>query len=982
MADERTGHFLSQRWAEVDGILRRCLALPSGDRVRFLEETCGGDRELLEFTRRLLEQEALADRRFGEPSLPLDELAPPPLDPGEDPMVGRSLGPYRIVSRIGRGGGGSVYVAERADGTFQRRVAIKVLHGVVPSDEAIARFRAERQILAQLDHPSICRLFGGGELADGQPYLVMELVEGEPITDFCDRRRLGIRERIELLLQVCDAVQYAHRNLFVHRDLKPGNILVTPEGRVKLLDFGIAKILDPDPEVAPAHFTTRLGGSPMTPAYASPEQVSGRPVTTATDVYALGVLLYRLLTGRLPFEVRDRSPAELERLISERTPLPPSSAAAKSEGTSKGGPHLPTPPYEGWARRLKGDLDTIILKALRKEPERRYASPLALGEDLRRHLEGRPVEARPSGLLYRTGKLARRRPGAVAALGAGLLVVAGYGATLVAHAERLEAERDLARAEAIRAEEERTRAEVEAFRALEARQASEAAQTEAELARLQAEEARDRLEVEAARAEQVTAFLVELFESADPVRAEPGEVTIRDLLQQGVRRVDELAHQPSVQAELALTMARVHHALGLFPEALELSERALAAWNQVSPGSLQAAEARLMRGRVLHRMGEFGEAEEIFRQVLQIRRDSLGGSHPQVANALQDLGAVVRSQGRLDEAGPLYQTALGIRREGLGDGHPSVAESLNSIGLLRRDMEDYEGAETALREALAIQRGFLGDGSPVVARYLSNLALVLRSTGRYPEAEELYREALEIMREVYGREHPDVATVLNNLGLLLRYQGRYGPAEEMTREALEIRRSLFGDEHPEVAQAVNNLGLVLRAAGDLDGAEEMYRESLRTRRLVYGQEHPAVATALNNLAFLLGVRGDHSASEALYREALEMRVLLFGDEHPAVARSLMNLGVSLREQGMGEEAETTMLRSLEIQRRELGNEHPGVASGLENLALLYRDQARYDEAEELLEEALALRIRILGADHPDVASTRAHLDGIVARRDR
>lgn len=987
MSPEEGKRILIDRWVEVDDLVRRSLSVPPQARESFLQEACGHDQELHRYVSRLLEKEPTADRQFESSSPPLEALREPE-GPEQAPMVGQDVGPYRILSRIGHGGAGSVYLAERVDGTFHRRVALKLLHTVAASPRAVSRFRAERQILAQLEHPSICRLIGGGELPNGQPYLVMEFVEGEPITSYCDQHRLGIQERIDLFLQVCDAVQYAHRNLVVHRDLKPGNILVTSRGRVKLLDFGIAKMLEPDPETGAHLLTTQQGESPMTPAYASPEQLRGLQVTTATDTYALGVLLYRLLTGRLPFQVQDRSPGELERLISTVDPERPSSAAMKRRRHEAGTQAIPWMDA-GWARRLRGDLDTIILKTLRKDPARRYPSVTALAQDLERFGEGRPVLARPTGFGYRAGKFMRRRPGVVAAILTAIMVLGGYGALLTVHAERLQSERDIARAEAqradqerVRAEAEQTRAEAEAERAVQAQLMAEESRTQAEEAQIEAESARDRLEVEAARAEQVTRFLVDLFDAADPTAGQPEQVTVHDLLEEGVRRVDELGRQPDVQAELALTMSRVHHALGLFPEALELADRALATLPASEGPSLQRAEIQLRRGSTLHQLGSFSEAEDLFRSVVEIRRDSLGADHPQLAAGLQHLGAVLRSQGRLSEAEPLYREVLAIQRSALGERDPAVAESLSNLALLLRDQGDLEGSEPLLRRALDAQLELLGDEHVTVARTRSNLALVLRSMDRYQEARPLYERSLETLRAVLGEDHPDVATVLNNLGLLLRYQEEYELAEDLTRQALRIRRSLFGNEHPEVARTVNNLGIVLRAGGDLDGAEEMYRESLRIRRAVYGSEHPAVATALTNLGFLRGLRGDHPASEELYREALELRRQIFGEEHPAVARSVLNLGVSLREQGSFDEAESLLTRALSLQRRLMGDEHPRVASALEHLATLYRQVGRDHDAEALLQEALGVRVAALGEGHPDVRSTREQLAELSERHDR
>jgi eukaryotic-like serine/threonine-protein kinase len=954
--------FDAVRQEEIRTIFLRVLEAAPEEREAVLEAGCGWDAAL----RREVEELLGAHEDADDVLWSLARRARAPLAQARSGFFaeGRRLGAYRLLRQIGQGGMGAVYLAERADGEFEKQVAVKLLPLGLSTGAARERFLAERQILAQLEHPGIARLLDAGIAEDGTPFFVLEYVEGEPIDRYCERRSLGIEGRIDLFLQVCAAVEYAHRNLVVHRDLKPGNILVTPEGVVKLLDFGIAKVLDAE-SAAGATALTQQAGRPMTPAYASPEQVRGEPITTATDVYALGVLLYQLLAGRTPYEVAGLSPGELERLICTQDPITPSAAAAGRAPESENIASTTSAAASRRARRLRGDLDTIVLMALRKEPERRYRSVSALADDLVRHREGRPVAARSDRFSYRAGKFMRRRPGTVAAGVAAAIILSGYGAIVAAHAERLEVERNFARAAAFRAEEERNRAEIERDRAESERARAERAQALAEnernrarseyeraeaeaghariaqrlsgAAQRQAETDRDRAEMEAARAGQVTEFLVGLFETADPMHSPGSELSVRDVLDRGVERVDALAGQRDLHAELSLTMARVYHALGLYGDALPLIDRALAAHRDTIGQALSLAEALSEKAELLRHVGDHATSERLFRQALSIQRSVLGDEHPRVAESLNHIGVLLREMGDYEAAEPLYREALAIWRRVFGDEHPRVVSSLNNLGVLLRVKGDHDAAEPPLREALAMRRRLLGDEHPDVALSLNNLAVLLRVKGDYAAAEPLYREALAMNRRLLGDEHPDVAELLNNLSVLLHTMGDYAAAEPLYREALAMRRRFLGDEHPRVALSLNNLGALLRVKGDHDAAEPPLREALAMRRRLLGDEHPDVAQSLNNLGALLRVKGDHDAAEPPLREALAMR------------------------------------------RRLLGDEHPSVAVSLESLGLLSRERGAYETAVSYLRDALDLRVRVLGEDHPAAATTRAHLEDVLGR---
>ena len=571
-----------------------------------------------------------------------------------------------------------------------------MLRSEVDSQTVVRRFEGERQILARLEHPAIARLLDGGSLDDGRPYLVMEYVEGTPVDDYCAQHSLGLRQRLELFLEICSAVAYAHRNLIVHRDLKPDNILVSAEGRPKLLDFGIAKLLDPADRLL--EDVTGTAGRPMTLRYASPEQVLGHAITTATDVWALGLLLCELLVGQLPFG-RNEGPLEVRR-TSGRPRLRLRDARPRRPSQLADGPNQ--------RRRLSGDLDAIVLRALGRTPSDRYASVERMATDIERYLGNRPVAARGGGWFYLAGKWTRRRPGA--ALAVMLVIAASAVSTFLwrqAVAEQLRADRE--RAAAVRAQ---------------------------------------------TRAERVSEFLKELFKSADPDAARGGQLMVREVLDAGRHRLAAgLEDEPELEAEFAGTLGDVYRDLGLWEEAVELQRRAVDLWRGLYPeGDPRLAVALNDLASVLYYLDRFSEAEELLRESLALRR-RYAAEPAQIARALNNLASTVKPQGRLDEAGRLYQEALAIRESIHGADHPAVAASLYSLGSLRFDAGDPEAAEPLLRRALTIYTAAHGERHTRVASVLATLGRLLHAQGQLVEAEDALERALAVRLELLGEQH-------------------------------------------------------------------------------------------------------------------------------------------------------------------------------------------------------------------------------------
>ncbi|MGD8375525.1 MAG: tetratricopeptide repeat protein [Acidobacteriota bacterium] len=758
---------------------------------------------------------------------------------------------------------------------------------------------------------------------------------------YCDRQRLGITERLQIFRAVCAAVQHAHRNLVVHRDIKPANILVTAEGEPKLLDFGIAKLLDAGagmPLSTPTRTATRL----MTPEYASPEQVRGQPITTASDVYSLGVLLYELLTGRRPYRLEGRSLGEMERAITEQQPERPSTAVTRNP------PSADAPstaevlsdargvrPSE-LRRRLAGDLDDIVLMALRKEPERRYASVEQLSEDIRRHLEGLPVVARGDTWSYRAAKFLRRNPWGAAAATVILLLIAGSSVLFFLQARRIAGERD---------------------RALAAEQAAR---------------------MEAQTATQVTDFLVELFEFSSPAEARGREVPVREVLDLGARRVrGELADEPEVQARLMATMSDVYGSLGLHETSLELATEALEREKAIHGERSPEVARSLNRIGGLHRVrGEWDAAEESLQAALEMQRDLLGPRHDDLVDTLNNLGLLRDRQGRYDEALAFHEEALAMAREVHGEEDEKVCGSANNVAQALARKGRYEESSAMHRKNLAIRREALGEDHPSVGVTLNNLGLVLDKLGHHGEAEAALRENVELTRRLYGEASIAHGVALNNLASSLKEQGRAAEAEPLQLRAVEICRDRLGTEHPETLARMNNLANLYHDQGKLDDAEHIHRTLLEIHRRVLGPHHPATAGTLNNLANLLWDKGAYDEAEPLFRETIEADLDSLGPEHPYVAMDYNNLAVVLRDRGRASdrrEAEELFRRAVSISRKALGESHADVAVSLGEYGILLCRTGQAEEGERRIREALGIFQEVHEPDHFQIDMSRSML---------
>jgi serine/threonine protein kinase len=900
----------SERWHEVDCLFAEALDRPSAERPAFLEEACAGDPDLRQEVERLLAADQASSQFLSGPPGELLRLV---LD---SPEEGGSLGPYRLLGTIGSGGMGTIYLARRDDEHYQRDVAIKVLRSGLAAPEAVHRFLAERQILANLEHPNIARLYDGGSTDDGRPYLVMERIEGVPVDQYCDQHRLTIDQRIILFQKICAAVQYAHQSLLVHRDLKPANILITPEGEPKLLDFGIAKRLAPEP--GDSIQETRTGLRMLTPSHASPEQVRGEAITTASDVYSLGVILYQLLVGRSPYQVAAELPYEIERATCEQEPERPSLALFRPGAPSAGEIALArrTRPLP-LARRLRGDLDNIILTALRKEPRRRYGSAAQLAEDLERHLQNLPVTARPDTLRYRARKFVRRHRTAVAAAAVMVLLVAGFVASLVVQGRRLAQERDKAR--------------------------------------------------------YALSFLVDTFKQADPYHTQGESLTARDILDQGADRISrELAGQPDVQAAVMGAIGEVNLGLGRYDQAEPLLKRSLALRRQVfGPASLEVAESlehlAMLRNERFDRAG----AESYLREALAIRRRRPDGGDLALARTLNNLGQTLAAKGVSPEAAPgiegLHREALSLARRAEGPGGLTVTDTLFALADLQRTLGNYAGAERLYREGLAVEQKALGDRDPRLWRDRARLADALIEGGKFKEAEAIFRQCLEMQRKLLGREHPDVVNMMGNLAGAIHLQARYVEAEVLEREVLALAQTKYGPAHWRVAESLCNLASHLTGQNRRAEAIPLYEEALAIRRRALGEKHWQVAQILLLLGQLYRYDGNLPKGLELARQAHDIFAAGEGPGHPYTAHALLEIGRNYLDQGRFVEAEPILRRCLEIRQKKLDARHPDLAKAQVSVARSLIGQNRYGEATVLLQEARTTFLAVYGPEH---SSTR------------
>ena len=856
-------------WDRATALAKQAKDLADADRVGFLERLGAESRPLAEAVSALLLGLSQADKH---PNPAVAESG------GIQTEAGERLGAYRIIDTIGQGGMGSVFLAERADREFRKKVAIKVVGRGPLEPRTAARLKGERQILASLEHPHVARLLDGGTTPDGVPFLVMEYIKGDNLVHYCDQRKLDVRTRLELFLDICEAVHYAHRNLIVHRDIKPSNILVTEDGQVKLLDFGIAKMLETQ-ESDQTIALTQANMVVMTPEYASPEQALGGVITTSSDIFALGVVLYELLTGRVPHRVSMRRPEQLFRAICQETPVSPSAMVLRQpppEGERRVGGKLPrtiaeernTTP-ERLARLLKGELDNIVLMALRKEPERRYSSVQALAQDVERYLQDLPVAAQPDSATYRSRKFVKRHWVGLAATTALVLTAVVSAVSFAVQAQRISRERDVA-------------------------------------------------ERERSRAEQVSNFIVELTKISDPYRTP----TLRDMVAEGMQKIGSLNSEPGLQAELMHTLGDIAFMSGDYEGSLALLSDALKSREtEFGTDSVQVAITRNRIGKTLNALGRFDQALQMHEQALAIFETSYGPENAAVGETLQYKGHVFRSTDRLGQAEQAYRKSRSLLEASLGKEHYHVAVVSSDLAAVLTRLGNLTDAERFYREALTIYEAQASESDPEYALRQSGLALVLHWQGQYQAAEDLYETATDTLVEVLGSNHPDVAGTKGNFARLLHDRGKLERAERLFREALAANRESLGDRHHFVAYDQVNLAVLLRDAGQGAEAARLLEDALAVYADKLPRNHAYVGAALVAKGNVSIDSGDAAGAVPLLEEAVSIFEASLPAEHWQIANAQCVLARALAQAGEPERARLLFSRGLGVLEDAWGSGH-------------------------------------------------------------
>ncbi len=962
--------------------------LPLADRESFLAQVCSDDAELQNEIESLLEHDsqtgdAVRAAEAGEGIRALSVIAR-----GEVDAVPVRVGSFRIIKKIGHGGMGVVYEAQQE--RPRRTVALKLLHVGFTSDGVIKRFLREADLLGRLQHPAIAQVHEAGvetvEWKSGvvgkQPFLVMEMVHGQPLDQFAGSQNLDDRERVALFTTICDGVQHAHDRGVIHRDLKPGNILISSAGQPKILDFGVSRATDAD--INTVTLRTQVGQLVGTLPYMSPEQVQGDPglIDERTDVYSLGVLLFELLAERLPLDVRTRSIPDAVRLIRDEEPTLLGSVD----------------------RRLRGDVETIVAKALEKDKCRRYESAAALGGDLRRYLNHEPVVARPATRIYQLRKFTRRNKTLVGGLIATFLVlVLGATGTTIGLVSSLRANKELTTTNDSLFETNRlveltneNLRQVSEYQSAQLRNLDIAAmglQMRADLLSAVNPETRGALDADISRIN-----FVDLARSS----------LEHNFVQRAIESVDaQFSDQPQLQARLLQDLARTMRQLGLLNAAKDPQDRALAIRRRELGQDHSDTLASINESASLAQsLGDFEQAETLFREELHTKQrlqgegaeDSLvclvslasvlrsrgefeqaesdahrafeglaamaGDNHPATLEAGVVLAEILDTRGKYDESEQIYRNIVERRRATLGGDDPATLSAMADLGKLLENRGKYKESSSLAQAVLESRRRQLGEDHPSTISSMATFANLLVRDGKLDEAEPIARAALKKRRRLLGNDHVDTLGAIDLLASLLEEKGRFAESEALFLESLEGYRRTLGDKHPATLRATGNLGFILNKQRKYEQAEPLYRETLAGLREVYGSEHPHTLTSIGNLATLLSGIGKQEEAEPLYRESLEGRRKLLGDDHPSTLNAIYNMGEMLRRTGKLDEAEPYCRQALEGYRRVGGDDHIGTLYSLTNLGRLLLDQGKPAEAQGFFQEALDRRRRVNGDDHP------------------
>ena len=864
------------RWERVQALFHDAVDLPPDEREAFLQTACAGNQELLAEVRGAIEE----DRR-GTSLLDRDVAYTVNRVLGNDATAVEEIGPYRVLRVIGEGGMGVVFLAERTD--LGSQAAIKILRDAWLSPARRQRFAAEQRTLASLNHPSIARLYDAGSLADGTPWIVMEYVPGVALTEYCRTNTPSLAERLRLFRSICDAVHYAHRHLVVHRDLKPSNVLLTDDGRVKLVDFGISKQLgDAAPDL------TRTNARLMTPAYAAPEQIRGGQVGLYTDVYSLGVILYELVTGRLPFDLSSRTPGEMEQIIVDQAPPRPSVVAGRD----------PDSPLRSIGGTSRGDIDVLCLTAMHKDPARRYQTVEALIRDLDHYEKREPLEARPDAIGYRARKYVGRNWRALSAAATVLILIVGLVTFFT----------------------------------------------------LRLTTARNTALTEAARAQRIQELMLNLFTGGEEAAGPAGDLRVVALLDRGVVEAQNLNAEPVVQVSMYRTLGGIYQRLGDLTKAESLLQVALDRRRSLfGADHVEVADSLVAMGLLRVGQAKLDEAERLVREGLDMSRRHLPPDDPAVARATTALGLVLEERGSYQDAIATLEEAARLhaaRQPASADLAATLRELLNS----QFYAGNFTAAEEIGHRVLAMTRQVNGDRHALVAEDLINLGAVRYERGQYAEAERYYREALVITESWYGTEHFKTGSNLTMLGRSLQMQGRLDDASAVLSRAVAIQERVFGPVHPRVASAVNDLGAVALRRGNYDEAEAAFRRMSDIYRSVYGTKHYLIGIAISNIGSVYSARNEHQRAEPFYREAIAMYEATQGPQHLNTGIGRVKLGRALLGQARYAEAENELLAGYGILTAQTSPSVSWLKNAREDLVKLYTASNQPEKAKRFQTE--------------------------------